>query len=224
MTQQQSAAVLQLDSRTPERQVLFLAINSLKAADADLAATHRAASDDWDAKMIAEGELSTLRTVAPEMGTEPLLRKIEQAVIAGVEPSVRYFNDEEEKFGARLKSALQDIEFYTRRRVAKEASIPEEERAVIQARRKVKLAALGVIRASGAAAAVASDLATLQAALIEKRVQLHFFISNDLVDDAAALQRLMTLETKGWRWHPAALNWSAALEALMVDADAELPA
>ena len=46
-------------------------------------------------------------------------------------------------------------------------------------------AALAVIRASDAAAQVATDLAVMHAALIEKRVQLHFFISNDLVDDRA---------------------------------------
>ena len=123
MTQQQSAAVLQIDRRGPERQTLFLAQNSLKAAEADLDASHRAVSDDWNAKMSAENELTTLRTVAPDMGAVPLLSKIEQAVIAGVEPSLRYFNDEEEKFAARLKSALQDVEFYTRRRAAREASI-----------------------------------------------------------------------------------------------------
>ena len=53
MTQQQSAAVLQIDGRSTERQTLFLTINSLKAAEADLDASNRAVSDDWSAKMDA---------------------------------------------------------------------------------------------------------------------------------------------------------------------------
>jgi hypothetical protein len=233
MTQQQAvlqaatpAAVLQIDRRSPERQTLSLRINDLAAAAASLASTNRALSDDFDARCNAENELTTLRTAAPDMGTEPLLRKIEQAVLAGVEPSIRFFNDEEEKFGKRLKSALQDVEFYTRRRAASEARIPDEEMAVVKAQRKVREAALAVIRASDAVAMTMNDLETMQNVIAARHAALRFFGSNDILpaDEEAEVKRLMNQAAfVNWDKHPVRLRWAAALEKLMVDADAELP-
>jgi hypothetical protein len=97
------------------------------------------------------------------------------ALTSGVEPSIRYFNDEEEQLGTRLKTLLQGLEFFTRRRADKEAAIPVYERAVGESRRKVRLAALAVIRASGAVAMVMNDLEILQNQVTEKRVALRFF-------------------------------------------------
>ena len=131
------------------------------------------------------------------MGSTPLLDQIEKAVESGVEPLRSTFRSaEEEQLALRFKSCLQSVEFHNRRRAAREAVIPGEELAIEKARRKVRQCALDVIKASDAVAKVATDLAVMQAALVEKRVQLHFFISNDLVDDAPALYRLMTLETR----------------------------
>ena len=92
----------------------------------------------------------------------------------------------------------------------------------------MKEAALAVIRASSAVALAMNELEIMHAAVITKRVQLHYFLSNDVVDDAeaaGAVKRLMmmTLETQDWRRHPAALKWADALERLMGDPDAELP-
>ncbi|MGB8898267.1 MAG: hypothetical protein WCC90_02970 [Methylocella sp.] len=226
MTQQQTAAVLPLpERRGPERQCLFLAINSLKAAQANLDASNRAVSDDFNSKMTAKNELDELRAAATEMGSTPLLDQIEKAVESGVEPLRSTFRSaEEEQLATKFKSCLQSVEFHNRRRAAREAVIPGEEATVERGRRKVRQCALDVIRATDAPAIVANDLSVMQAALVEKRCALHFFISNDLVDDAPALQRLMVLETESWRRHPAVLKWSAALERLMADADAELPA
>jgi hypothetical protein len=163
-----------------------------------------------------------------------MVEKIERAVEGGFEPAIRFFDDAEEKLGKRFKVLLQDIEFYTRRRAARENAIPGEERAVSQARHKVREAAKSVIRASSAVAMVANDLEILQNQVTEKRVQLRAFISMDVVgDDAAAeVKRLMKVELPphptfptfvNWSAHPSYVKWSSVLERLMVDADAELP-
>jgi hypothetical protein len=228
------AKVLQIDRRTPERQVLFIAINALKASDADLDATRRAVSDDFDTKVTRQHELDELRETAVSMGVVALFEKITRVVESGVEPSVRFDSDEEEQLGTRLKSLLLDVELYTRRRAANETAIPGKERAVGTARHKVREAALAVIRASDAVAMVMNDLEILQNQVTEKRVALRYFISKDLVspDDAAEVKRLMKVELPphpmgvtyvNWSAHAAHIKWAAALERLMVDADAELP-
>jgi hypothetical protein len=61
---QQSAKVVQIERRSPERQVLFHTINALKAAEADLAATRRAVSDDFNTKITRQHELGELHEVA----------------------------------------------------------------------------------------------------------------------------------------------------------------
>jgi hypothetical protein len=231
---QQSAKVVQIERRSPERQVLFHTINALKAAEADLAATRRAASDDFNTKTTRQHELGELREAAVSMGAAPLFEKITRAVESGVEPSIRFYNDEEEQLGTRLKSLLQDVELYTRRGAANETAVPEKERAVGTARHKVKEAALAVIRASDAVAMVMNDLEILQNQITGKRVALRFFISKDVVspDDAGDVKRLMMVELPphptnptfvNWNAHAAYIKWEDALERLMDDPDAELP-
>jgi hypothetical protein len=223
-----------VEGRTPERQVLFLAINALRAAEEDLSATRRAVSDDFDAKVALQHELGELRETAVAMGAVALFEKITRAVESGVEPSVRFDSDEEEQLGTRLKSLLQDVELYARRRAANETALPEKELAVGWARHKVKEAALAVIRASNAVAMAINDLEILQNQVTEKRVALRYFINKDLVspDDAAEVKRLMMVALPphpmgatyvNWSAHAVHIKWEDALERLMVDADAELP-
>jgi hypothetical protein len=229
---QQSAQVLQIERRTPERQVLFLAINALKAAEEDLSATRRAVSDDFNAKLTRQHELGELRETAVSMGAVALFEKITRAVESGVEPSIRFDSDEEEQLGTSLRSCLLNVELYTRRKSQNETAVPEKERAVLAARHRVKEAARAVIRASDAVAMVMNDLEILQNQITEKRVALSYFISKDLVDDAGEVKRLMMVELPphpknpsfcNWSAHAAHIKWAAALERLMVDADAELP-
>jgi hypothetical protein len=232
---QQSAQVLQIDRRSPERQVLFLAINALRAAEADLDAARRAASDDFNTRMTRQHELDEPREAAAKMGATPLFEKIERAVESGVEPSIRYYNDEEQQLGTRLRGVLQDVELFARRMAANEAAIPAAEWAVGEARRKVRVAALAVIRASDAVAMAMNDLEVLQNQVTEKRVALRYFIGMDLVppDDAAEVRRLMRVDLPphpmdatfvDWTAHPAHFRWEGALARLMTDPDAELPA
>jgi len=231
---QQSAQVLQIDRRTPERQVLFHAINALRAAEADLAATRCAVSDDFNTKMTRQHALGELREAAVSLGATPLIEKIERAVESGVEPSIRFYNDEEEQLGTRLKSLLQDVELFARRITQNETAVPEKERAVGTARHRVKEAALAVIRASDAVAMVMNDLEILQNQVTEKRVALRYFINKDLVspDDVVEVKRLMKVDLPphpmdatfvDWSAHPAHIKWEDALERLMADPDAELP-
>jgi hypothetical protein len=129
---------------------------------------------------------------------------------------------------------LQDVELYARRISKNETAAPEKERAVGEARHKVKLAALAIIRASDAVAMTVNDLEILQNQVTAKRVALRYFINKDLVspDDAAEVKRLMKADLPphpmdatfvDWTAHAAHIRWEDALERLMDDPDAELP-
>jgi hypothetical protein len=191
-------------------------------------------SDDFNAKVAREHALDELREAAVSTGAVVLFEKITRAVESGVEPSIRFYNDEEEQLGTRLKSLLQDVEFYTRRITQNETAVPERERAVGTARHRVKEAALAVIRASDAVAMAMDGLEILQNQVTEKRVALRYFITKDLVspDDAAEVKRLMKVDLPphpmdstfvNWSAHAAHIRWEDTLQRLMADADAELP-
>jgi hypothetical protein len=141
---------------------------------------------------------------------------------------------EPDKVGARLKGLLQDVELFARRVTSVEAALPAKEDVVSAASRKVREAALAVIRASGAVAMVMNDLEILQNQVTEKRVALCFFINKDLVppEDAAEVKRLMKVDLPphpmdptfvDWSAHAAHIRWEGTLERLMADPDAELP-
>ena len=81
-------------------------------------------SDDFNTKLIRQHALGELGEAAVFMCATPLIEKITRAVESGVEPSIRYYNDEEEQLGTRLKSLLQDVELYARRVTHNETAIP----------------------------------------------------------------------------------------------------
>jgi hypothetical protein len=172
-------------------------------------------SQDPDRSDIAESFISSVKIGAP----------------ADVDTLTREVRDNE----AALKKARLDAETWDKTRLACAMVIPERQRAVESAKRKVKTAAAAVVQRAGAVGPLLQGLAEMERAVFERRLALMFLLQKNLladkdVADVKAVLRSNLLpgissSAESYEWHrdPVWVAWSEALAALEKDSAVPLP-
>lgn len=134
---------------------------------------------------------------------------------------------------AKIQAAEQELAAWQSARKVAEEAVPVRERAVENAQRKLRDAAIAVIRESAPVTQLADELEELQARVIEMRLSLKFLLLRDAISDDDTRQRvehLLNVQIPASHYTPSECvnhsmtqQWEAVLTTLMTDPDAAIP-
>jgi hypothetical protein len=129
---------------------------------------------------------------------------------------------------AKMAAAENDVRVWEQTRDECAQVSRSKEAAALQEKSRVERCAREVIANSATAMRLMDDLETRQAEIIARRVALQFIWSKALNSELAQsdeerMARLLRQDLSGHTQHPARGAWQAAFDALMTDAEAELP-
>jgi hypothetical protein len=221
-----------LPERAEARQALSDAIAAVDDARARLAEAKAAAEAGMSRAIDIGNRIERLRAELPQLPIAPPAGAVLAALSAGgdvleVERSPRAAAQAEIE---ALEASLASVR---RARDVAEREVESRKRAVEDARLRAHRAAVGVLKASGAAERLLDGLLALERQIIERRLGLAFLLRNDGVPlaEKAAVERVLdgyALPSRSaaidhWGRTPAMKAWEAALKALERDADAPLP-
>jgi len=135
---------------------------------------------------------------------------------------------------AKIEAAEQELSAWQSAREVAVESVPARERALEWSQRKLRDAAIAVIRESAPVTQLADELEELQGRVIRRRLALKYLWLHGAVPDGdkERVERLLNkfgmmplanFTPAEFVNHPTTKQWEAVLTALMTNADANLP-
>jgi hypothetical protein len=214
------------EPRSPQREALAAAIANVAQAESDLRVARSAAGKARDRAWAAQDRLEALREEHQAATDDPAGAFI-AAMQEGREAGVAELEAPTKTREAAESDVQREIDALMATRAALDKAIPDREKALADAKNKLAGAVAEVIRSEVDVAALLAEAEAVAADTVSRRSALYQLQSllPPTSEEKAAIGQFLSrlwLRQEGSR-HPAAQAITAARDALMRDADAELP-
>lgn len=226
-----------LPDRDPARSKLASAIALEAGARRDLKVAEQAAGLAASRYYEAQSKLDELRN-EPPAPSGSLAAEFISSVGAGNPCNVAVLERSSVESRAQMTAAENEATVWNETRQECEIAVRTKEAAVVAAQERAQKAARIVLANSETITRLMEGVEEMTAKVINRRVALRYILfsglNGELLEaDRARIEDLFKADrlpagfnsayNSGWEQHPVHQKWGAALEALMTDAEAELP-